>query len=827
MQFQYRVKNRRVTQPQKLSTTESTTGSSAGSGSRPPTTMKLHLDIKGVDTEPPPPPLPQPVNPVPVSRPSRRSAIYKKRVIVSTPSVASSHSTIIEEPKGDGVIDRAKDTNTTTSTEKRSTSVSKRAKSALSALFPRSFSPSSKRDNKESQENVKQTSQLIEQMNQQITEQNKLHQTRIQQLQQEEEQKLRELRQFTQKQEEMRKQELDILTKQQQDFLTEQRDMWQKEHESKLQMQQQMLEEQWRNSLKEETLKTQTEWMKQQEEKQERLRQQWIEEQAKRDEDRKEIPMDFVKESELEPALEKYITQVLQAQTSAMENGDGSDHNPSVSASDSKFAQMIGPTVEKLVRKVLDIESQLQQDDDSMEPYHHMEDNHDLMLSHEKTYETNEAFESNSSSSYDNSLQNIRKSWIQQHNTRVNPLLNKKERAFTEVPQPDLSGNPDSPSVDMGHIYNDKVEQFFENELRSKLHAHRRWSTFGTGVQKDVITSVYVDTTRKMIIVGGLFKTINMCPVRNIAYFSFERKTWNNMGEGLNNMVTCLTKHKDIVYAGGVFTNAGDSIHLHNIAKYNMQTREWKPLGNHLNSECCTLTVDEANQRLYAGGTFTMSGNLPLSHIGVYNIEKDTWDQLIGGDVNGPCRTLCFDPATRQLYAGGLFTSASNLPHTSYIARYDTDQSKWNPLSQGLQGYCNTIYVHRSSLYAGGTFTCVGNNIAKYDIVKDTWESMQEGLNGICNAVIVNNRGQVYAGGSFTCENDQDEVLNRIAMFHVSQKKWVALENINNTKETQEHHIGLDAVCKGLYIADDQLYMVGSFQKAGNIDAGCIARYKM
>ena len=518
----------------------------------------------------------------------------------------------------------------------------------------------------------------------------------------------------------------------------------------------------------------------------------------------------FVKENDLEPALEKLITQVIHSTSDNETPG-------------TKFEQMVGPTIEKLVRKIL--ESDHPTDESENGSISDKSINFDDVYDHDHMPRPRPRPSDEFQVDFDDHVNETRRKTIRNSlrpNDAVNPLYNKKERDH----MPLNSRQKECASVDMECIYNEDGTKYYENELRSQEYINKRWFTFGNGVQKDAITAIYVDPVRKIIIICGLFRSINRSEVQNIAQYNYKRKEWNNMGGGVNNMGTCLAKLGDYIYVGGVFTQSGGCIDTKHIAKYNMKSRTWHPLGKGLSSECCTLCPDETSKRLYVGGTFTHSGATELKYIGIYNSENETWERMVGGELNAPCRTLYLEQESRRLYAGGLFTSAGT-EHTSYIAQYDMEESKWSPLSQGLQGYCNCICVHKKSLYAGGTFTCVGNNIAKYDIETKEWQGLQDGLNGICNTIVTNNRGQVYVGGSFTCDNENDEVLNRIAMFDINENKWNALDNVYNKREHETHHIGLDSVCKFLFMTEDNLYVVGSFQKAGNIDAGCIAKYKM
>jgi len=844
MQFQYRVR-KKGSQPQNII---------QNTGSHPPPnskdTMKLNLETTPIPTKQTFPKIPQ----QPVQKPKKQTA-PKKRILVVQNAVPITTPTPNEHPDV------------------------KTNKIALDVHVMEEMK-------------VKMSNQI----NQQLSQQKHAHEEQLRKLQSDEQQKLREMHEFSRQQEEKRQHELKAFSAQQQTLLNEQRVQWEREHEEKMRQQSQSMEDKWTHALqekdqqirennslletqkrwlegqqlvflteKEEWIKQQNEkqdqmnlllrkqekkiqeqealkqswlqeqekqqkeqqslkeqwlqeqaqkqdtlkqqWLQEQDKRQEELKREWLVEQEKRDKEREQAlreqesqiqsqDTNFVKENELEPALEKFITQVINC---TVEN----------ETPETKFEQMIGPTIEKLVRKILEADNQEKVSDEDSSTIS------DKSVHYDDVYD----FEID-----DDSIQNIRSAL--RRNSVVNPLYNKKEREYVTPEITETPEKEESAPVEWGHIYNDNGSKFYENELRSKAYANKRWFTFGNGVQKDAVTAVYVDPHRKIIVICGLFKSINRSEVQNIAKFNYDRKEWNSMGGGVNNMATCLAKLGDYMYVGGVFTKSGGSIETKNISKYNLKTKAWSALGNGLSSECCTLCVDEPNKRLYAGGTFTHSGDTELKYIGIYNTENETWDRLIGGELNAPCRTLFLDHSTRQIYAGGLFTSAGT-ENTSYIAQYDLDDSKWYGLSQGLQGYCNTIYVHKNILYAGGTFTCVGNNIAKYDLEKKVWSGLQDGLNGICNAVVVNNRGQVFTGGSFTCDNENDELLNRIAMFDVKENKWHALENHYNKKETEKHHVGLNSVCKSLFLTDDNLYVVGSFQKAGNIDAGCIAKYKL
>ena len=698
---------------------------------------------------------------------------------------------------------------------------------------------------------VRLMTDMKQKMSNELSQQSTQYEQQMKKLKDEETSKMRELQEFTKQQELSRQKEFREFAETQKQLWSQQtrdleekyqktidekqsafqmqKDAWLEEQERKHQeLKKQWLEEQekkheelkkqWMEEQDRKQQELKKQWMDEQDRKQQELKQQWTEEQQQQQQQQlQQMESKYVREQELEPVLEKVISQVI---CKTMEKAENPGSTPTA-ADTATFEQMIGTTIEKLVKRILETELEMAAANT---------DSGDSLCSEEPVQYDNV---------YDDididpeSIQTIRKAVIQNH--IVNPLYNKKERGYIVGNSQRETITPDNyhASVEMTNIYNDDQIQYFDNALRSKLHNSKRWFTYGSGVQKDVITYVVVDSQSKNIYIGGLFKTVNMCLVQNVAMFQYDKKEWDNMNGGVDNMATCLLKHDHFVFVGGVFSHAGNGVRTPHIAKYHLRSKTWSSLGNGLDSECCALCFDPKTEKLYAGGTFTKSGTTNLGYVGIYNTQTDQWEQLVGNGLNAPCRSLFLDVSLRQLFAGGLFTSADGVPQTSHIARYDLEHPSWNALGQGLQGYCNSIVVHKQWLYAGGTFNCVGNNIAQYDFKTGTWSGLREGVNGICNTVCVNTRGQVFVGGSFTSENENDTVLNRIGMYDPMLSQWMPLENHykmqngNTEVGMEEYETGLDSVCKALAVSEEAMYVVGSFQKAGNVDAGCIAKYKM
>lgn len=640
-------------------------------------------------------------------------------------------------------------------------------------------------------------SSMSSQLHLQLKQQKQKYEEQMTQMKEYETKKIKELEQFSLQQEHTRQEELRLFTKTQKFEFEKQREQWQQEQEKLRQQNEKVLEEKDNWLKKKEELFDQQKklWIQEQENKFNLQKEKWLEEQENNYLHIKEPIGDYVKEDQLEPALEKIITQVM---CCTIDNDE----------SESRFEQLIGPTIERLVRKILDIEPE-----EDIQPV--SEDCDDFGYGDVYDFEID-------NKSLDYIREAIVKKSVVPEKPIINPLFNKIERSYAT----NSTKKNESPPVEMDIIYNDQGEQFFENEMRLKLNDKRRWSTYGSGVRKDAITSMCIDTLSGNIAICGLFNSVNLNECNNIAIYDRITKRWNNMKGGLNNMATCMVIFGEFIYVGGVFTKSNSNISLKHIARYHIKKQEWEPLGAGLDSECCTICMDHNTNKLYAGGTFTLSGSTKMSYLAVYDINSNKWEKMIGGNINAPCRCLFLDSEKKKLFVGGLFTKIEN-KDMNYIASYCLSTNKWESLSTGLQGYCNTIYVRDNQLYAGGTFTCVGNNIARYDLQEKTWSALSDGLNGICNAIVVNNNGHVFAGGSFTNENKNEILVNRIAIFNNEENAWLPLENMKDQSNTEDYLTGLDSVCRFLLLTENSVYMTGSFQKAGNIDAGCIARYKM
>ena len=428
--------------------------------------------------------------------------------------------------------------------------------------------------------------------------------------------------------------------------------------------------------------------------------------------------------------------------------------------------------------------------------------------------------------------------------TMKNPL---HQRRVSELGMEQYKQPTEDVSVDLSTVYQKEEVVQYENELRSEFRSSRKWVRLGNGIDKGSVLDLTMDKTRRKVYIVGSFKHVNKVAMENIAVYDINIRGWHHVGNGVSGLVTSITIYEksQILFIGGLFSKVGkgeNQVQAQNIAAYYIQQNRWVNLGEGLNRECTTLYFDEAEEKLYAGGSFTQSGSQPLHYVGIYDLATNTWKPLNNGELNGPCRSLL--KVENGLYLGGLFTHAGmghSEIYVSYLAHYNLETSSWSSLSGGLQGYCNTIAYDptEKALYVGGTFTSVGerekaedaHHVAKYYLEHQRWDTMVQGVNNVVHSLCFDTTNNcLYVGGNFTSTHDGNIVVNRIVRYDPYNQKWIPLENHFprckvSIEDEGNNNVGLNGVCKVLNIDKKSLFIAGSFQIAGNITANSIVRY--
>ncbi|MGH2544284.1 MAG: hypothetical protein ACRDIB_15935, partial [Ardenticatenaceae bacterium] len=219
---------------------------------------------------------------------------------------------------------------------------------------------------------------------------------------------------------------------------------------------------------------------------------------------------------------------------------------------------------------------------------------------------------------------------------------------------------------------------------------------------------------------------------------------------------------------------------------------------------------------LYAGGSFTTAGGVPVNHIARW--DGASWSAL-GSGVSGTDHTYVSALAVAAdgtLYAGGRFTHAG-ATMVNYIARWDG--TSWSKVGGGVSGgndYWRGVSALAIApdgiLYVGGHFTSAGpilaNNIAQWDGA--SWNALGGGTDASVYSLAVAPDGTLYTGGLFT-------IAGGMPASYLAQwdgNEWGAIGS------------GANDSVRALAVApDDALYAGGSFSTAGGVPARHIARW--
>jgi len=253
--------------------------------------------------------------------------------------------------------------------------------------------------------------------------------------------------------------------------------------------------------------------------------------------------------------------------------------------------------------------------------------------------------------------------------------------------------------------------------------------------------TVFDDGTGPALYVGGEFTTAGGVVANRIA--KWDGSSWSALSSGLRGgggtiEVNALTVFDPgtgpALYAGGTFTIAGD-LPANRIAKWDGTS--WSALGSGANSTVNALTVfdDGSGPALYAGGRFSMAGGVVLN-ASIASWDGSSWSAL-GGKVRGELFALSVfdDGAGPALHAGGSFTvfDAADMVVGYNVAKWDG--SSWSGLSSvGGSVFALTVFDDGTSaaLYAGGYLASAGglpvNRIAKWD--GSIWASLGSGIDG-------------------------------------------------------------------------------------------------
>lgn len=217
---------------------------------------------------------------------------------------------------------------------------------------------------------------------------------------------------------------------------------------------------------------------------------------------------------------------------------------------------------------------------------------------------------------------------------------------------------------------------------------------------------------------------------------------------GLNGQVRELEVYGDRLFVGGFFTSAGGVGGTGYLAAWDGAS--WSGLGTQPTGEVWAMTV--WNGKLVVGGGFTNLGNRVAAWNGT------SWETL-GAGFNGYVYDLLV--WNGELYASGGFTQSGGAD-VRYVARWNG--TSWVGLGSQITtaSYVYSMTVYDGQLVVSGYLYAApfDRHIAVWDGA--TWSIFQGGANSEVDAVSVWN-GDLYAGGSFSEIGNPPQTIQGIA----------------------------------------------------------------
>lgn len=351
------------------------------------------------------------------------------------------------------------------------------------------------------------------------------------------------------------------------------------------------------------------------------------------------------------------------------------------------------------------------------------------------------------------------------------------------------------------------------------------------GVDQGINNVVYALTTfddgaGEALYAGGDFTTAGSTLAANVA--RWDGNTWTRMSLGLNGTVYALAPYDSgsgpRLYAAGAFRqdSGGPAWRVAWWSGVN-----WVAAGDGTNNTVYAMTVFNdvglgQGPGLYIGGNFTF----PANRVARWN--GSAWTPISTGFTGGSVRALIpfTDGFQERLYAGGLFTMAGSV-QVNRIARWTG--FSWSQVGGGMDNSVRALAVHDDgagggpALYAGGSFQNAGgvsaNRIAKWDNV--SWSAVGGGVDGLVHALASFDDGAgggpaLYAAGDF-------QMAGGVNARGIARWNGIAWHPVGGSLNGSAYAIkGFD---DGIGVGPT-LYAAGDFTEAGGQVSGYVARWK-
>jgi hypothetical protein len=242
------------------------------------------------------------------------------------------------------------------------------------------------------------------------------------------------------------------------------------------------------------------------------------------------------------------------------------------------------------------------------------------------------------------------------------------------------------------------------------------------------------------VYMGGGFRACEGVEANGVVRYHPETDTWSALGHdggnGVDGGVRALILADDVLYVGGIFTeaNVGAAIPAGNIARFDLQAQQWSALTSEADNgtvgPVLALATDPAGT-LYVGGDFSeVHPAQPVTANGLARWDPVTgaWSALTGdGEPQGDLDIWSLHWHQNKLYIGTQFSVYSWNP-----------QDSWSELGPGrVGGAVFSMAANGSHLYVGGNWeeiypgdgtTVQSGGIARWSFDDQRWEGVDGGV---------------------------------------------------------------------------------------------------
>jgi len=315
------------------------------------------------------------------------------------------------------------------------------------------------------------------------------------------------------------------------------------------------------------------------------------------------------------------------------------------------------------------------------------------------------------------------------------------------------------------------------------------------------VTSIAVDSSTGLVVVGGAFASVNGLPAANIAVY--KDGAWTSLGEGTDNTVNDVAIFDGSIVAGGEFFSASGADSTTFLAEWKEDS--WRSVGSIENGRVTAIATGEGT--LVVGGHFFEINGARIEGIGRF--DGEAWEPLGAGiwaaffepDANPWSIEIVGD----SVLVGGDVSSASGSVFR-YLGLWDGNE--WLSFGEP-NGIATVVHVGDAGhVYVGGGFTSIGGvqatRVAYWD--GDNWHPMSDGFNSHPSGIAASG-GRLFMGGSFGASGTT--ALNYLAEWKAGE--WIPVGT------------GTNSDIRALAVSGDQLLIGGTFTTFNDEPAGYFA----